>query len=126
MGDEDGGAAAHDTPQLFEYLLFGVGIDTRERIVEDQDSGIANQRACYGCSLFLSARERYSAFPNHGLKAARELFEFASDVSGLGGASDLVISGRSNTKGDVLAQRFTEQKRFLRNKADIGTQQVKR
>jgi hypothetical protein len=40
VGDEDGGASAHDFAEAGEDALFGVGVDTGEGIVEDEDAGL--------------------------------------------------------------------------------------
>src|SRR5579862_8137153 len=55
VGDEDGGAAAHDVAQVVEDLVFGVSVDAGERVVENQDLGIADEGAVNGGPLLLTA-----------------------------------------------------------------------
>ena len=41
MRDEDRGAATHDFAQMIEDFFFGVGVDAGERVVEDEDTRVA-------------------------------------------------------------------------------------
>ena len=97
VGDEDGGAALHDLAQAGEDLLFGVGVDGGERVVEDEDARVADEGAGDGGALLLAAGEGDAALADHGVEAAREFEDLVGDVGGRGGFQDLlgaVASGR--------------------------------
>ena len=55
--NEDGGAPPHDFTEVVEDLVFGVGVDAGECVVENQNPRIANQGAGNGSALFLAAGE---------------------------------------------------------------------
>jgi hypothetical protein len=55
VGDQNGGAPAHDIFEALENALFGEGVDARERVIEDQDLGIAQDGARNGDALLLAA-----------------------------------------------------------------------
>jgi len=57
MGDEDSGASAHDFPEMVEDLVFGVGVDTGQGVVEDEDAGAAEKGAGDGSALLLASGE---------------------------------------------------------------------
>ncbi len=46
--DEDGGASLHHFAQAVEDVIFGVGIDAGEGVVEDEDARLANDGAGNG------------------------------------------------------------------------------
>ncbi len=93
MGDEDGGAALHDLAEAGEDLLFGVGVDAGEGVVEDEDAGVADEGAGDGGALLLAAGEGDAAFADDGVEAGGELEDFGGDVGGAGGVFDLVLGG---------------------------------
>src|SRR5579862_7505674 len=78
--DEDGGAAAHHVAQMVENLVFGVSVDAGERVVEDEDLGIANKGAGNGGALLLSAGEGDAAFAHHGVVAFGKALDVGCDV----------------------------------------------
>src|SRR5208337_2526690 len=69
MGDEDGGASAHDFAEMVEDFIFGVGVDAGEGVVEDENAGAAEQGAGNGGALLLASGERYAAFADGGVVA---------------------------------------------------------
>ena len=115
-------ASAHDLAQMIENLVFGLGVDTGQRVVEDQDARIANERAGDGDALFLPARERDTALPDHRLVLVRKALDVGGNIGGLGGGADLLIGRIFHAEGDVFANRVAEQERFLRNEADVAAQ----
>src|SRR5215217_1025657 len=58
MRDDEHGSLARVVAELLEDLVFCVSVDSRERVVENQDSGTANNRARNRSPLFLTAGER--------------------------------------------------------------------
>ncbi len=61
--------------QARQNLLFGVGVDGRERIVQDQDARIHHDRAGQGRPLLLSAGQGDAALPDHRVIAFREIVD---------------------------------------------------
>ncbi len=55
MRDEDGGSPAHHLTQMVENLVFGVGVDAGERIIENKNARVANQSAGNCGALLLSS-----------------------------------------------------------------------
>ncbi len=124
--DEDGGAAAHDLPQVIEDAFFGVGVNAGEGVVEDQDAWIADESARDGGALLLAARERDAALAHERFVLLRERFDVGSDAGGFGSALDLLCGGVHCAEGDVLADGVAEQERLLRHEADGATQRGER
>ena len=69
--------------------LFGGRVQTRGRLVENQDGRIANDRAGNGNALALTARERDAALAHHGVVAVGHFFDEFMRVGQFGGAPDL-------------------------------------
>ena len=63
---------AHHAAQPRQDLLLGVGVHRRQRIVEDQDPRVDEQRAREGRPLLLAARQRDAALADHRVVALRE------------------------------------------------------
>ena len=78
--DDQRRPARANVAKIVEDLFLGIGIDRRERIVEDKDPRIAHHGPCDRGSLFLAARERDAAF-------AHELFVFAGKILNVIGKS---------------------------------------
>src|SRR4051812_44723568 len=74
MRDKDGRTAQHHLAEMLEDLLLGVGIDARERVIEDENPWVADDGARDRSALLLSAGERDATLPHHGLVLFRELF----------------------------------------------------
>src|SRR6202451_4548537 len=94
MRNEDRGAPLHYVAQVVEDFIFRVSIDAGERIVEDEDSWVANQGAGDGGALLLPARERDAAFPHQRLIALGKSFNVGCNVGGFGCVMNLLVGGR--------------------------------
>ena len=75
VGDEDGGAPAHDFAEMIEDFVFGVGVDAGEGVVEDEDAGAAEKGAGDGGALLLASGESDAALADGGVVAFRESFQ---------------------------------------------------
>ena len=60
---------AHHAAKARQNLFLGIGIHRRQRVVENQDRGIDDDRPGQRRALFLAARQRDAALPHHGLVA---------------------------------------------------------
>ena len=101
-------------------MLFGVGVDGGEGVVEDEDAGIADDGAGDGGALLLAAGECDAALADHGVEALGELEDFGADVRDDGGVFDCSGGGVGDAEGDVLADGVGEEKGLLRDEADVG------
>ena len=57
--------------------FFGEGVDTGKRVVEDQDTRVAQDGAGNRRALLLAASERDAALADHGLITGGETFDIA-------------------------------------------------
>jgi hypothetical protein len=124
VGDEDGGAVAHDLAQAGEDALLGVGVDGGERVVEDEDTGVADDGAGDCGALLLAAGEGDAALTDLGLETVGELEDFGGDVGRGGGVEDLGWGGVGSAEGDVLRDGVGEEKGLLGNEADGSAEMV--
>ena len=137
VGDEDGGTSAHDGAEMVEDPVFGVGVDARKRIVENQDARAAQNGAGDGGALLLASGECDAALADGGVVAFGEGFDVVSDVGGIGGGLDFVKRGfalfavvvfvfKGCAEGYVFADGVAEEKCLLRNEADLAPQGIER
>src|SRR5277367_5506274 len=122
MRNEDRGAPLHDAAKLIQDLLFSVGVDARQGIVQNQNAGIAQHGAGDGRALLLSAGKSHAALSDHGLEASGKFIELSANMSRLSGAEDLFVASRGDAEGDVFAQRLAEEKCLLGDEADVSAQ----
>jgi hypothetical protein len=103
MGDVDGGGleAQVQGPDLHPHLDAELGVEVGERLVEEEDLGVADDGAAHGDALALAARERAGVAVEIGLQA--------QDVGGAGHAlGDLGLGharhleGEAHVRGDRL------------------------
>src|ERR1700682_1924706 len=130
VGDEDGGAPAHDFPEMVEDFVFGMGVDAGEGVVEDEDAGAAEKGAGDGGALLLASGESDAAFAYGGVVAFGETFDVLRDVGSIGGGFDFVWIRLAiflrYTEGDVFADGVAEEESFLGNESDVAAQGVER
>ncbi len=112
--------------QPAENAFFCIGINARERIVENKDCRPAQQRPGYGRALFLSAGERDAALAHHGFKSLRKFFELLANVRRLRRLEQVFCAGMGSPKRKVLPNRLAEKKGFLRHHADVAPQHGQR
>src|SRR5687768_11038526 len=126
MRDDQTRAVAHDAAQSAEDLLFSVRIDRRQRIVENQDPGLAQDGTRNRRPLFLSARQRDASLADECFVTIGK----TRDVIRQSGDRRCLFNFRGfrvvDAERDVLLYRLTEQKSLLRNVADTRSQLVER
>src|SRR5215471_1568998 len=124
--DQDGRAVLHDSLELTQDLFFRVGIHARQSIIENQNSGIA-QNSTGNCGpLLLTTRQCNSAFAHHRVEFVRKALNIRFDVRYGCRTNDLLVRGGLDTERDVLSDRFSEQERVLRNESDSAPKSRKR
>src|ERR1700728_289852 len=120
--NEDGGAPLHHVAQVVENLVFGVGVDAGESVVEDQNLGIADEGTGNCGALLLTAGEGDAAFAHHRVVAFGEALDIGGDVGRVGGTLNLLIGSRFHAQCNVFANAVTEEKSFLRHESDVFAQ----
>src|SRR6266566_694874 len=118
MRNQNCGAALHDFAQAGEDMLLGLGVDTRERVVEDQNPRIADDGAGNRGALLLPAGESDAALADHGLVGFAEVLDVAVQAGNFGCFADALLVIFGQAKGDVAADGFTEQISVLRYETD--------
>src|SRR5438105_9087995 len=116
--DDKAGALAHHAAQLGEDFLLGVGVNGRERVVEDEYARLAQHRARDRRALLLPARERDAALAHQRVEAFGEAAHVVAQARDLRRPLDLGAPRALDAEGDVLRQRLAEEERLLRNVAD--------
>ncbi len=72
--------------------VFSFHIDAGSRVIENEDSGIEQQRARDGDTLLLPAGERDAALADPGIVAIRQRHDKIMDASDFGGGDDLLLA----------------------------------
>jgi hypothetical protein len=114
--DEDGGASAHDVAQVVEDPVFGVRVDAGERVVENENAGIANQGAGDGGALLLAAGEGDAAFADHGVVAFGKASMSAAMLAASAALRIFLVGRIFDAEGDVFADAVAEEESFLGTK----------
>src|ERR1700729_1169460 len=109
MRDQNCGAALHHAAEAREDALFSLRVYGGEGIVENEDARIANDGACDGAALLLSAGESDAAFADNGVVFVSEAFDVGVDICDFSGGADLIHAEFSETEGDVPAAGLAEE-----------------
>src|SRR5687768_11673553 len=121
MRDDQTGAIAHHTAKLAQDLLFGVRVNRRQRIVENQDPRFTQNRARDRRPLLLPARKRNPALADERFVTIGKSSDVSRQSSYLGGRLDFRLLRVFNTKRDVFLNRIAEQKGLLRHVSNAGS-----
>src|ERR1700722_14623605 len=117
VGDDEGGAAAHQVAQTFLDERFGFGVQAGSGFIENQDARIGEDRGGDGNALALAAGKFYAAFADDGVVALFEMFGEFIDARDAAGVHDFSFGGIGSREGDVLANAAVEKERFLQDDA---------
>lgn len=120
MGDDEGGAAAHEVGETFLDHGFGFGVEAGGGFVEDEDAGVGEDGAGDGDALFLAAGEFDAAFADDGFVAVGEAFDEFIDAGDAAGFEDFGFGGLGAGEGDVFADGSVEEEGFLEDDAELG------
>lgn len=122
VGDDEGGAAAHEGVEGVLDEAFAFGIEGAGGFVEDEDGGIAKDGAGDGDALTLATGEFDAAFTDDGFVAVGE---GGDEIMGIGlarGGFDLVLGGvpAGAGVGDVFPDAAAEKDDILRDEGHTG------
>src|SRR5206468_8669591 len=112
----------HQLVQAGEDLVGGFRIETRGRLVQDQDRGTADERAGDREALALAAGQVRGAFAELGVVAVRHGFDELVCVRLDRGGYDLVPRGAGAPVSDVVRDAPAEQDRVLEHDTDLTAQ----
>ena len=99
---------------------FGLGIDARRGLVEDQDPRVYQQRPGDREPLPLAAGEATAAFADAGVVGQRLRKDEVVRAGGPGRGHDVVSACRRPAVGDVVGDRAEEQKGLLEHAAKVA------
>ena len=123
MGDDEGRAVVHKLHQRIVDLSFGLGINRRRGVVQDQDARVLEQSPGNGDTLFLTAGESHALFAYQRIVSIRKALDDIMDRSSSRRLEDFLVRHlASNAVGDVLANRAREQEWLLFYDADLLAQ----
>ncbi len=117
--DDEGGAPVGETPERLHDLGLGLAVETGQRLVEDDDGGIADRGAGDRDPLPLAAGQRGAALADDGVVALREPLDELVSAGQPGGALDLLLGRPRQPVGDVVPDRHGEQHALLQHDRDL-------
>ena len=116
-------AAFHQPVQRLLDQRFVLGVDRGQRLVQDQDGRVAQQRAGDRQALALAAGQLQPAFTDAGGVAVGQRHNEVVDVGGAGGAQ-LLAAGVGAAQAQVVLDGAVEQHDVLAHQRDLRQQRV--
>src|SRR5438552_4215278 len=116
--NQNRGAALQDSAQAVEDALLGLGVDARERVVEDENARIADNGAGDGGALLLPTGKSDAALADHGFVGFPEVLDVAMKTGDFGRFADALLVIFRQAEGDIAANGFAKQVSVLRNETD--------
>src|SRR3989441_10797986 len=120
------GAATHDAAQAGEDFFLSLRVHAGQRVIKDENAGIANDRAGDGGPLFLSARKRDAALPNRGVVTRAEVFDVAMQAGDFSRFARTLGIVFEHAERDITSNRVAEEISILRNKTDRAAERLER
>src|SRR2546430_16179272 len=116
--NQNRGAALHDSAQAVEDALLGLGVDARERVVEDENARIADNGAGDGGALLLPTGKSDAALADHGVVGFAEVLDVAMKTGDFGRFADALLVIFRQAEGDIATYGFAKQISVLRHETD--------
>ena len=124
VGDDQGGAALHQAVKRVLDETLALGVKRAGRLVEQQDRGLAQNRARNRDALALAARQARAIVAEEGVEALGKVTQEACGVGGFGGGPDGLVAGGPMAIAQIVTRRGGKQRAFLRHEgnaaADVG------
>ncbi|MNC87625.1 hypothetical protein D3C83_33610 [compost metagenome] len=119
MSDGDGRAAAHHDLQSIADQQFGLGVDARRRLVENEDARVERERPRERQQLLLADRQCRAALGDDGLEPVRQPVDEPIRVHGGEGAPDLCVADLRVAETDIGCNGPREQVHVLQDEAEL-------
>src|SRR5881398_1458268 len=116
--------SALDDFACLPHLRFTLHIEARHRLIQNQNRGVANDRARDGDALTLTAGEGRASLADERVITLLQVANELVGVCRLGGGHNLLQARLGISVGDVLPDRRSEQDRILRNDPYLPTQRL--
>src|SRR5580698_9671323 len=126
MRNHDRRPARQNPSELTQNLLFGVGVDTRERVIKNKNSRFANDGPRDSRALLLSAGQGKSTLTHHGVKLVGEAVDIAKNVGDFGSPFDILFRCLGSAQANVFTHRLAKEKGFLGYKSNLLAQRMER
>ena len=117
MRYHDGGARLHRLAECVSDLMFFGRVNRRGGVIENQHSGIGQDRSSNCQPLALPARQRQAPFANFGAVPVWQLIDELFGARQPSCPANLLLGRSRINKGDVLKDRRLEKKRVLEHDA---------
>src|SRR6266700_2377462 len=101
MRNQDHRAAAEHMRETVQNAVLGERIDARQSIVKNQYRRISQHSARDRRPLFLAARERDTALPDHSFVAVREVLDIRRETGDVRSAPDFFSAGSLYSERNV-------------------------
>src|SRR6516225_969751 len=119
VGDGNRCAAADELVEGLLNLSFGLRVDRRGGLVENQNPRVNEQRAGDRDSLALAARKCLPALADDRIVAVGKLQNEFMSTGRAGGSDDLFARRMGPAVGDILGDRAVKEERILQDDADV-------
>ena len=127
VGDDDGGAPAHQRLERRLHVALRFGIERGGGLVEHQHRRVLQQRARDRQPLALPPGELHPVLADEGRESLRHLADELHRVRRLGGRDDVLLRRAVHRPvGDVGRHRVVEQHDVLAHQRDVGAQALER
>src|SRR5580692_53673 len=101
---------------------FGVGVDARSGLVEDENAWVEGESAGEVDELLLAGGERVAALTDRLIEAMRQALDKVEDVDVARGAGHIGVGDRVVAEADVFADGAGKEKRILKDDGEVAAQ----
>jgi hypothetical protein len=118
--DDEGGSSFHRFIERLRDALFGHWIERAGRLVEDENRRVFEECARHCKPLAFAAGQQAPAFADARLETVRLVFDEVECLRAGRGFTQLRLGGVGFADAQVFGDGAVEQKRLLKNHADIA------
>src|SRR5215208_7292137 len=111
VGNDQGRLPGHEAIQGFLHLRLALDVESRHRLVQDQDGGVADDGPGDGYPLALPSGEGVAPLADDGLVSIFEVNDEVVGVGCFGGLDNLLRGSVQLAIGDVLLDGGAEEDR---------------
>src|SRR5215208_6977159 len=122
VGNDQGRLPGHEAIQGFLHLRLALDVESRHRLVQDQDGGVADDGPGDGYSLALPSGEGVAPLADDGLVSIFEVNDEVVGVGCFGGLDNLLRRSVQLSVDDVLLDGGAEEDRVLEDDPDLLAQ----